>query len=218
MCVECGVSAVCPAPSLSAFFLWHKVSLNLELGLQSTSLKSSCLCPQSAGVMSTHAFTLNFLHIFCDLNSGSYACTGSDSAHWAIPLHGIYTHFLKSVEDRHVGKKKKRKKTNLKSTKMLRIKYTEKQRQEYKPHFFQPVVCFILTCIERCNSSLNLELTDSARQASKPLRTPVSAHSNQIPDAQCLAWLMWVLEIQVQVLTFTQQVLYPLSYLPSSVI
>lgn len=81
MCVECGVSAVCPAPSLSAFFLWHKVSLNLELGLQSTSLKSSYLCPQSAGVMSTHTFTLNFLHIFCDLNSGSYACTGSDSAH-----------------------------------------------------------------------------------------------------------------------------------------
>lgn len=109
MCVECGVSAVCPAPSLSAFFLWHKVSLNLELGLQSTSLKSSCLCPQSAGVMSTHTFTLNFLHIFCDLNSGSYACTGSDSAHWAIPLHGIYTHFLKSVEDKHVGKKKKKK-------------------------------------------------------------------------------------------------------------
>lgn len=113
MCVGCGVSAVCPAPSLSAFFLWHKVLLNLELGWQPTSLKSSCLCPQSAGVMSTYAFTLNFLHIFWDLNLGSYACTGSDSAHWAISLHGIYTHFLKSVEDGHVGKKRRKDKSKI---------------------------------------------------------------------------------------------------------
>lgn len=50
--------------------------------------------------------------------------------------------------------------------KILCVRYTEKQRQEYKPHFFQHMMCFSLTYTERCNSSLNLELTDSARLAS----------------------------------------------------
>lgn len=139
---------------------------------------------------------------------------------WFCPLSHLSTWNIHKFFKKCWGqacREKKEEKINLKSTKNASYKVHRKGKAKIQTTFLS--TCSMSYYLYRkINSSLNLELTDSVRLASKPLRSPISAPSNQIPGAQCLASIMWVLEIQIQVLTFTQQVVYPLSYLPSSVI